>query len=276
MQQRLKLFIQSLISHFRKWVNGPFVKAVIIESNTGLFAVDPEDCGVGWNLSRNGSYGVDEIERIKPYITAKSRVLIVGAHVGTLAIPISKSCKEVIAIEANIRTYYLLKINLLLNDIHNCQAINIASSDKEETIDFLMSKANSGGSKRVPKIQKYMYYYDKPEIVSVKGYPLDSYLENKEFDLIIMDIEGSEYFALKGMQVLLSKVKALVVEFRPHHLQYVSDITVKQFLDVISPHFSKIIIPSKNITGTNDDFFPLLLEMYNNNEEDDGIIFEKD
>lgn len=276
MLQKFKLFIQSLLSYFRKWSNGPYVKAVIIESSTGLFAIDPEDCGVGGNLSRNGSYGVDEIERIKPYITSKSRVLIVGAHVGTLAIPISKSCEEVIAIEANIRTYNLLKINLLLNDIDNCQAINIASSDKEETIDFLMSKANSGGSKRKPKIEKYMYYYDKPEIVSVKGYPLDSYLENKEFDLIIMDIEGSEYFALKGMQNLLSRVKVLVVEFRPHHLKYVADITVEQFLDVISPHFSKIIIPSKNKTGTKADFLPVLTEMYNNNEEDDGIIFEKD
>ncbi|MGH7427267.1 MAG: hypothetical protein ACREJ4_02740, partial [Candidatus Methylomirabilaceae bacterium] len=63
-----------------------------------------------------------------------------------------------------------------------------------------------------------------------------------------MDIEGSEYFALQGMQKILAHARVLVVEFLPHHLKNVSGVTVEQFLSVIPPHFRTLTIPSKGLT----------------------------
>ena len=80
--------------------------------------VDPEDLEVGEKL-RKGGFGLDEIERIKSLISDDSRVLIVGSHIGSLVIPVSRHCKEVVAIEANPKTYELLSLNLRLNDIKN-------------------------------------------------------------------------------------------------------------------------------------------------------------
>lgn len=272
---KLSLVIQLLKGSFTKKILGSHVYALIVKSDSGLFAVDPEDYAVGRQLRTTGRYGLDEIERVKPHIAKNSRVLIVGAHVGTLAIPISKLCKNVVAIEANPVTYDLLTINIALNSASNCQAINVAASDKDENIEFLLSRANSGGSKRVPKIKEFMYYYDNPEKIRVKAVSLDSYLDEKDFDVVIMDIEGSEYFALRGMQEILSKCKLLVVEFLPHHLKNVSGITVEQFLSEITPHFSRLTVPSKKLVLNASEFFSHLTEMYNLEEGDEGIIFEK-
>jgi FkbM family methyltransferase len=274
MRLKTALSIQALKGAFTKRILGSHVCAVIANSDNGLFAVDPEDCGVGGELRTNGKYGSDEIQRLKPYIPSDSKVLIVGAHVGTLAIPISKLCKKVVAVEANPATFNLLTMNIALNSASNCQAINIAASDKEESIDFLLSRANSGGSKRVPKI-RWLYYYDNPKTISINAARLDGYLEDKEFDIVVMDIEGSEYFALVGMQKILSKCKVLAVEFLPHHLRNVSGIGVEQFLSVIEPHFSRMTIPSKRLNVGAPEFVRYLTAMYNLEQGDDGIIFEK-
>ena len=276
MKERLLLSFRSLYKLLARKINGAYVFALMTKTENGLFAVDPEDYGVGRSLRMNGKYGADEIERLKPFITSDSKALIVGAHIGALAIPISKLCKSVAAIEANPDTYELLKKNIALNDISNCNAVNIAANNKKENIRFLMNRANSGGSKRVPINKKYMYYNDKPKEISVVGFDLDGYFENDEFDVIVMDIEGSEYFALQGMQRILSKAKLLAIEFLPHHLKNVSGVTVVQFLSLIEPHFCRLTIPTKNKTVGSKDFHVCLSEMYQHDQRDEAILFQKD
>ena len=275
MMNKLKLFFKSLIGHLLKKLYGPHVYALITETENGLFAVDPEDLSVGRQLRKHGRYGLDEIRRLSKHITQDSKVLIVGAHIGTLAIPISKQCQKVVCIEANPNTFSLLKANIALNNASNCVPINIAASEKKETIKFLLNRTNSGGSKRAPAIKDYIYYYDNPREILVQAFSLDIYLNEKDFDTVIMDIEGSEYFALLGMQDILSTSKTLAIEFLPHHLKNVSNVSVDQFLSSISPHFSTLTIPSKNKTITSDKFLENLSCMYNNNEEDDALIFTK-
>lgn len=275
MKQQLGLTMRAIKGLLVKRILGRHGYALLAKANNGLFAVDPEDFEVGRHLLKHGSFGADEIDRVKGYISSESKVLIVGAHIGSLAIPISKLCQKVIAIEANPLTYDLLTINIALNRSVNCEAINIAANDTSDNIDFLLSRANSGGSKRVPKVWNYMYYYDNPEQISVSAARLDDCLEDQVFDLIVMDLEGSEYFALKGMQKILSHCKVLIVEFLPHHLKNVSGITVEDFLSVITPHFSSLTIPSKQIRVDTSQFAATLRGMYQLEEADVGIIFEK-
>ena len=275
MKEKIRFAKKAIKAAIAKKMLGPNVCALIVRAENGLFAVDPEDNEVGRQLRRRGAYGLDEIERLKAHITPDSRVLVVGSHIGTLVIPISRLCKDMVAIEANPNTYKLLAMNLAINSIANCKAINIAANDKDEYIDFLLSRANSGGSKRVPKVAKYMYYYDKPEKISIKAVSLDKYLDDKCFDIVIMDIEGSEYFALKGMQEILSNCKLLAIEFIPDALKYVSGVTVDQFLSVIKPHFTRLTVPSKQQVIGVSEFNSCLQEMYDKGQIDEGIIFEK-
>lgn len=263
------------MSRAKKWLIGPHVAAFLVESATGPLLVDVEDQVVGRRLSYRGSYAPEELARLTPVINKKSNVLVVGTHIGAHAIAISRCCAAVTAIEANPKIFKFLKFNLLLNGCSNIEAINIAASDREEEIEFVLSRANSGGSKRFPVVRNYAYFDDSPEVVSVPAAPLDAVLAGKTFDVVLMDIEGSEYFALKGMPSILSSCPELFVEFIPHHLRNVSCVTVPEFVSTISPYFSKLFIPSKNLRVDKDGFVAALQAMYDRGESDDGLQFSK-
>ena len=275
MPSKLGYLLDKLVLSFSRKVLGAHVDGLLVNCENGIFIVDPEDQAIGGMLRKKGSYGIDEIKRLNKYLAPDTRVLIAGAHIGTLAIPIAKKCKEVTAIEANPNTYALLVKNVALNNASNCRTFNIAAGDKEESIEFLLNRANSGGSKRVPQIKRPNYYYDNPERISVKSVSLDSFLNAVQFDLIIMDIEGSEYFALKGMPKILSGARALAVEFEPHHLKNVSGASVEQFVSVIAPFFDKLTVYSKNQVLGKNEFVEFLTKMYDRNEGDKALLFEK-
>jgi FkbM family methyltransferase len=202
-------------------------------------------------------------------------VLIVGAHIGAIAIPLSQQCGDLTAIEANPDTFQLLETNILLNKANNIKALNVAANDRTESVKFVANRANSGGSKRMPKIKHSMYFYDSPRIVDVPAASLDEFLPLHKFDLVIMDIEGSEYFALKGMQKILQSANALFIEFLPHHLKNVAGVTVTEFLKYISPHFDYLFVPSTLQRTTRQQFLPALQRMYDAGDGDDGLVFSK-
>ena len=106
-----------------------------------------------------------------------------------------------------------------------------------------MSTHNSGGSKRMPLHRDETYFYDQPAVVQVRGARLDDLLEGS-FDVVLMHIEGSEYFAFLGMQRILAGAATLIVEFLPHHLSRVAGITVEQFLQPLVGHFRTLLVPS--------------------------------
>ena len=272
---RMNFFLKNRKSSKISRQLGNGVKSVIVDSKNGILAVDPRDLEVGYKLRNYGSYGLDEITRINQLITTKSNVLIVGAHIGSLVIPIAKNCNKVVGIEANPNNFNLLKTNIHLNKAENVSIHNIAASSKQETIKFQMNIVNSGGSKRLPKNNEYMYRYDNPEVIEVQAHSLDDYLDENNFDLVLIDIEGSEYFAMQGMTKILANCNTLIVEFLPHHLKNVADVTVEQFLSLIPKQFTKLTIPSKNETHPTDIGGIVLQQMYNNKEGDDGLIFTK-
>lgn len=253
---------------------GPYSNAIISDTPTGLFASDPEDIIVGGDIRRIGTYGAEQLQTISGLITPNANVLIVGAHIGTLAIPLSQQCSYVAAIEANPKTFHLLEMNTRLNQATNCDLFNIAANDKEGPLTFLLNTANSGGSKRKPLNKEYGYLYDDPEEIQVPGMPLDQFFSRRDFNCIVMDIEGSEYFALKGMQDILNHAQTLVLEFMPHHLRNVSGIIVEELLAQLTM-FTTLTIPSLNNTIGAADFAPFLNFMYTHNMEDGGLLFSK-
>ena len=269
---RLNLGLKKIKSKRLRKKLGNNIKAIITNSDNGLFAVDPEDLEVGLKL-RSGGFGLQEIERLKKFINKESKVLIVGTHIGSLAIPLSKHCKEMTAIEANPNTFKLLEINLKLNNNENITPHNIFANDSHEKVEFLLNTVNSGGSKRKPKKSNFLYEYDNPEIIELESHRLDDFLPNHDYDLVLLDIEGSEYFAMKGMKEILSNCKTLVVEFLPHHLRNVADIDVDTFISVIPGQFTKFQLPDNNQEHTISEIKTVLQNMYDSNIGEDGIIF---
>jgi len=127
----------------------------------------------------------------------------------------------------------------------------------------------------MPVVYDRMYFYDSPQLCTVQGARLDDILRGMKFEIVFIDIEGSEYLALRGMQDILSYATVLFVEFVPHHLRNVSNVTVEQFLAPINPHFSRMFVPSQNCAIPKGDWCRMLQAMYDRNESDDGIFFSK-
>jgi FkbM family methyltransferase len=273
--QLLVFVLRANISRLRRAVVGKNVEGLLVNTKQGLFLVDPEDLGVGASLINKGEYGGDEIQRICSLANEGGNVLFVGSHIGALAIPTSKKVKHVTAIEANPDTFILLSRNIVLNNCDNIRAIQIAASDQRGELDFVLNKTNSGGSKRMPVIKTYKYFYDRPSVVRIKTDRLDVAAPD-EYKLVVMDIEGSEYFALKGMPVILSKASYLIMEFVPHHLKNVSNVSVQELLVPIEPYFDRLNIPSKRTIIDRSQFRAALEQMYDLNECDDGIVFSKE
>jgi FkbM family methyltransferase len=254
---------------------GPHVEAVIVSTDQGDFAVRLADRSVSGRLRHEGSYGLDEIAALTPLIEPTSRVLVVGAHVGTLAIPLARTCAELVAIEANPDSYRLLTTNIALNHAENVRAVNIAASDTDTPLRFLLNTDNSGGSKRKPLVADDRYTYDDPTEVTVSAARLDDVLDGG-FGLILMDIEGSEHFALQGMPRLLDSCHTLVVEFVPHHLRNVADVSVSQFLEPMQDRFTQMTVPMTGDTVAMADAVEVLERMYEADRYDDGLIFRRE
>jgi FkbM family methyltransferase len=237
--------------------------------------VDAEDQYIGRHLAYDGEYGRSELERLRAVLTPDDNLLIVGAHIGAIAIPISHCCRSVTVIEANPRSFRLLEMNISINQRENVRAMRFAANDKAEELEFVASTVNSGGSKRLPVLRERIYFYDSPELIKVQAARLDEILEGLSFDVVHMDIEGSESSALRGMPRILSQTRALFVEFVPHHLRNCGNVTVERFLAPIEPYFLSMFVPSRNCVVRKAEWRSVLQSMYDRDESDDGILFSR-
>ncbi len=247
----------------------------VYQTAQGIFCLDPRDQFVAQMLIQTNGFGGDEIARISSFLTPQSNMLLLGGHIGSLAVPLSKKVDRMTVLEANPHTYRLLSMNLVINRCANVTAYHLAANDQHGTLQFVQNIINSGGSKRLPKDQLSVYFEDQPEICTVAATKLDDLLHGQTFDLIFMDIEGSEYFAMKGMPRLLAHAQVVVCEFLPHHLTHVAGVSVDEFWSCLSD-FQTMLVPSQQqvFYGT-DDILQKLTSMMAQGDGDMGLIFHK-
>jgi FkbM family methyltransferase len=283
LKRNWRLLKQARFARKRKNMHGPYARAVLYITENGSFLAPIDDIEIGSKIGKEGGYDLNELNQILHLLDASSVVYVVGTHIGLLLVPIARKTKTVIGYEANPQTFELLQMNIALNQLSNTTIFNYAAGDKDGDIEFYMNVANSGGSKIKPKTDNFIYTFDKPETIKVKMTVLDEHasIENlPPADMIVMDIEGAEYFALKGMQKILAASKALYIEFIPHHLQNVAGVNATQLLDLIIPHYNKAKFmkqPGKVYDIKNDFLsFNATIENMMHHQKDDNILFFKD
>jgi FkbM family methyltransferase len=281
MSKKLKYFFRTLKSKKRKKIFGPNAKGIIYDSKNGYMALPISDITIGKNLGFKGHWNFSEIQKLLQQTTQDDVIYFIGTHVGTLLVPIAKKVKTVVGFEANEDTFWFIKANLCLNKISNATIFNKAVGDGAKKVTFYKNTVNTGGSKIKPIKDSILYNYDNPKQVEIDMVALDPFIAEQSLTPpsgIIMDIEGAEYFALKGMQATLAKVRFLYVEFVPHHLQNVSNTSVVKFLKTITPHFSKAIFLKDNtqfdISSSEKELVKHLKTLEKNNVADD-ILFTK-
>jgi len=241
----------------------------------GKFAVPSSDLFFPHLWRQGKAFGQEEIALIRALVPEGSTILVVGGHVGGLAIPLARTAQKLTVVEANPETFRYLAANVALNASHNISLLQLAAGEKEGQIEFIANRQNTGGSKRSPVIDDWRYTYDDPDRIRVEMKRLDDVLE-PQYDAMVMDIEGSEYFALKGMPKLLSRIRTIFIEFMPHHLRNVAGIDADRLYDVIGSDFRHLLIPSQNTTYSGDEVAPKLRSMFQEDQNEDAIVFSKD
>ncbi len=281
MLKKLKYFLKNQKLNRRKKTFGPFAKGIIYETENGIISMSHEDMVIGKHLGFKGSWNLPEIEILKENLKREDTLYIIGTHVGTLLIPLSKNCKCIIGYEANPNTFWFLNQNIQMNNLKNTTTFNFAIGNEKRKTSFYKSKINTGGSKIKPVHNDLMYNFDNPEEVEVDMVSLDKHLSEKNLptpDGIIMDIEGAEYAALQGMQKTLENVRFLYMEYVPHHLKNVSNVTNEELIKLIAPFFSKVISTRKQVEiniGASTSELTNFLDELDATEKSDDLLFLK-
>lgn len=253
---------------------GRHVEALMTRSGEFVYLVHPSDFSVGRQLRYRGCYGNEELERLTKLLDKDSRLLIVGGHVGTIAIPASKACRSVDVIEANPVTADLLEKNIALNHCHNVTLHRFAAGDRDGTIEFLAASTNSGGSKIKPRTDSPLYRIDADQQITVPMRQLDEIFDERQFDVILMDIEGAEVMAMNGMRRLIDRCDDFIVEFVPHHLRNVANASVEDFLRPLADFESMMMSGGETHTGTRQHY-KILQNCFEHDVSDDSVHFSR-
>lgn len=246
--ERAKAFVGRRIHAVTRRLPSRNLMGTIYKTPNGVFSISTSDIGIANVLRQGVAWSNDEVNAIRAVTSPDSRVLFVGAHVGTLVIPVARYVSEVVAVEANPDTFRFLAANLPLNGVANVTLHSFAAGEADGEIEFILSRLNSGGAKRRPIIADARYTYDNPGVARVPMRRLDDAVAGT-FQTIVMDIEGSEVFALRGMPRLLAAAEHLFVEFLPHHLRNVAGVNADTFCDLILPHLPHLTIDDGRLKG---------------------------
>ncbi len=191
------------------------------------------DAGLVSNIY-HGLYEFEESIFLLHFLNEDDLFLDIGANLGHFSLLLSgvKNCRS-IAVEPVPKTYRQLCRNIQLNSLqHLVKPFNIGISDSEDNLFFSTDRNTMD---RVVDAS-----YASP--VRVKVTSIDQLLENETPVAIKLDVEGYEYFVLKGAERILSceKLKVVIIELNNSGKKYgISDEkTVRLIMDKgFDPYF---------------------------------------
>ncbi len=170
----------------------------IFTTSHGQFAIDTiADAKMAKVFARGMHHQEDVIDLISAFIHKESVVIDVGAHIGTLAIPLAQRAKKVIAFEPVPNSFALLKQNAELNGV-SIDARNKRLAERPGRARFdVMNASNAGANPLTP---------GEGELALST---LDDEVESTDF--IKIDVEGMELGVLRGGQRLIKNSRPSVL-----------------------------------------------------------------
>ena len=160
-------------------------------------------------------------------------ILDVGANIGWFSLLFSRygpANIQIFAFEPDPLNYELLKKNVQQNSATQITCCSEALSDKvEKKTLYLYPSKNRGRHSLLP--------INQGQQVEVSTTTLDTFLEEHKLDydrvkFVKIDVEGYEYFVLKGGQQLLEYAPIIHTEFSPTYMER-GDIKTADFLDLL-------------------------------------------
>jgi FkbM family methyltransferase len=218
------------------------------------------------NLSSYPDYIYERLvaDVAKKVIKPGNTVVDVGAHIGYFTLLFAKLVGDngkVYAFEPNPDNFGLLRKNIEVNGYNNVvleqKAVNSMNGYCKLYFDKIFVDEN----------------IESTDITDVECIRLDDFLKNTNVDFIKIDVEGSEYDVLKGMEHILENNKNLkiITEYSPYHLKaagikledYINTLIKYNFeikdlhSDVMKDKLVEVYDQKIDILGNNDPLYPL-------------------
>jgi FkbM family methyltransferase len=175
-----------------------------------------------------------ELQLFESEMDRSSTVLDIGASIGLYTLIAAKFADKVYSFEPDPVTFLNLKKNIEGNLYQNVTLVNKAVSNNNGKSKFF-SPSNKTSRDGNYLVSNYENVAEKCIIVDQVA--LDDFFKDKinKIDVIKMDIEGTEFEALKGMKKLFIDNKELKMffEFSPYALTR-QGVDISLFLDLLS------------------------------------------
>jgi FkbM family methyltransferase len=154
-------------------------------------------------------------------INPNSIILDIGANIGYFTLIAAQRAKigRVYAFEPVKELFQKLQRNIVENNFQNTELINSAVGESQkDSIIYISSTDNAGMSSLKPP-ENFSGITQAIKIINIDQWIVQSGI--KQVDIIKLDVEGGELFALHGMTEILMNFKpVLIVEINPDTLAY--------------------------------------------------------
>ena len=190
--------------------------------NDNFWYIDPVS-NFGLRLMREGHYEPETTDLILNNLGDGDIFIDLGGNEGYYSILASSKVGKtgkVYCIEPQSRLWEVISKNINKNGCYNVSILPYAVSEKKEEISITLSPSINTGSSSIVKQTRRKFW--KNQVINCTT--LDELFSSEQFSeikLIKIDIEGYEFFALKGGKDLLKRkvFKNIIVEFHPPQLK---------------------------------------------------------
>jgi FkbM family methyltransferase len=184
-----------------------------------MFYLDPVS-DLATRLMASGTYEPEIRDLIKATLQEGDTFVDLGANEGYFSILASQMVGptgKVVAIEPQERLWGVILRNIQLNHCTNVQLVPYAIGERKEEVEFILTPSINTGSSSIVKSSRNRLWKRQMSRTTT----LDNLLGKGKVKLIKIDIEGYEYFALKGASKVLKagQIENIILELHPAQLK---------------------------------------------------------
>lgn len=200
----------------------PFSGEITVRSRFGARYITPKHDDIGRAIFKRGVHEPLISGWVREHVEpAPDEIVIdVGANFGYYAILFSRlgaGRHRVLAFEPEPYNYALLTRNIALNGAGNVLPFRLALGEHSEERDLVLYKASNRG--RHSLLELHGGERTRVDVRSLDDVLEAEGLSRASIRLIKLDVEGFEFFVLKGAERAISRCRHVVLEFAPQYFR---------------------------------------------------------